>query len=471
MDNKKQTKGFDNKNRSNRKFNKGNSSSRNRQGGFSSGRSGNGSRGNNSSSRFSNNRGSSNRNSNRGFGRGRSNGRRGGGRNRQKSGVTIPIEKLINKRIESVEEVAYKPMFTVDDLPIDQQIKNNIAKKGFNNLTPIQDKAIPAIAVGQDVVGIADTGSGKTAAFLIPAIQKAMKNPEKKTLIVTPTRELALQINKEFRSLSLGTNIFSVVCIGGTDIKNQKFFLQKRHNFVIGTPGRLLDLINQKALKTKDFDTLVLDEVDRMLDMGFIDDVDKIIKSLPEYRQTLFFSATSSKQVETLMRKFLAVDFAKFSVKKRDTSKNVDQDIVPIQNLEQKVDKLLEILSKTEVEKTIIFVRTKRFADKLSNDLYKNGHKVATLHGDKSQSHRKRSLDQFKYNKVSILVATDVAARGLDIPDVTHVINYDVPENYDDYIHRIGRTGRADNTGYALTFVHASQVDRKMLEQLNANAA
>ena len=452
MENKQNTKRFDrNKNRSNRKFyGKRNSSGQNDQKRGSSSR-------------------SYGRNDNRPFNRSRfSKGRRSGnGRNRQRLGINIPVEKLVNKRIELEEEAPYKPMFRIEDLPVDEKIKKNIIAKGFSNLTPIQDQAIPAISVGQDVVGIADTGSGKTAAFLIPTIQKAIKNPNKKTLIVTPTRELALQINKEFRSLSGGTNIYSVVCIGGTDMKNQKFFLQKRHHFVIGTPGRLLDLINQKAIKTNEFDTLILDEVDRMLDMGFIEDVDKIIKSLPEYRQTLFFSATSSKQVETLMRKFLAVDFAKFSMKKRDTSKNVDQDIVPIHNSNQKAEKLLEILAKAEVEKTIIFVRTKRFADILSNQLSDSGHRVATLHGDKSQAKRKRSLDMFKYNKVSILVATDVAARGLDIPNVSHVINYDIPENYEDYIHRIGRTGRADNTGFALTFVDVKYVDRRLLEQLN----
>lgn len=379
---------------------------------------------------------------------------------RRQQGLSFPVEKMINKRVEETEETIYKPMFRIEDLPIQDSLKKNIIKKGFKSLTPIQDQAIPAAVVGQDVVGIADTGSGKTAAFLIPAINKTIRNPKKKVLIVTPTRELALQINNEFRSLANNLRQYSIVCIGGTDIKNQIFFLRKEHHFIIGTPGRILDLIRTKKLNLNDVGTLVLDEVDRMLDMGFVDDVKEIIKNVPEFRQTLFFSATTSKQIDILMKKFLSVDYATFSVKKQDTSKNVDQDIVEVPFGHKKEEILSNLLQKDEVNKTIVFVRTKRFADKLAKYLQDNDIKVAILHGDKTLNQRKKSLDLFKRNVVSVLVATDVAARGLDIPDVSHVINYDVPENYEDYIHRIGRTGRANNTGYALTFVNSSDLNK-----------
>ncbi len=381
--------------------------------------------------------------------------------------INIPLEKLFNKRQEGEVEAEFKPMFRIEDLPIDDRLKQNVISKGFKNLTPIQDQAIPASVIGQDVVGIADTGSGKTAAFLIPAINKTIQDPKKNVLIITPTRELALQINKEFRDLAKGLNIFSAVCIGGTNMKNQVFFLRKKHNFVIGTPGRILDLVRTKNLKLNNTHTLILDEVDRMLDMGFIDDVKEIINNVPSYRQTLFYSATNSKPVYNLMRKFLAVDHATFSVKKRDTSKNVDQDIIEVTINDSKEEVLLSILNQDNVEKTIVFVRTKRFAEKLTSYLQKNKMKVVSLHGDKSQNQRKRSLELFKQDKVDILVATDVAARGLDIPDVSHVINYDLPENYEDYIHRVGRTGRADNVGSALNFVDHKKLTNREREELS----
>ena len=386
-------------------------------------------------------------------------------RNYQKK-ISIPIQKLINKRTESESESEFKPMFFIKDLPVDERLKKNILDKGFEKLTPIQDQAIPATVVGQDIVGIADTGSGKTAAFLIPIINKVLKNPSKKVLIITPTRELALQINKEFRDLAKRLGLFSVICIGGTSLKNQIFFLKKKHNFVIGTPGRILDVTRSNNLNLRNFNTLILDEVDRMLDMGFIDDVRSIVSKTPINRQTLFYSATTSKQVYVLMKKFLTVDHATFSVKKRDTSKNVDQDIVEIKPGFKKEVILADILSKKDVEKTIVFVKTKRFADKLTYYLKKKNIRVVALHGDKSLNQRKRSLGLFKTDKVSVLVATDVASRGLDIADVSHVINYDLPENYDDYIHRIGRTGRANNVGSALSFIDHSKLTRRQKEAL-----
>jgi superfamily II DNA/RNA helicase len=359
--------------------------------------------------------------------------------------------------------VAYKPMFQIDDLPISQTVKDNLKKKGITQLTPIQDQVIPAVHVGQDIVGIAETGSGKTAAFLIPVIEKILKDPTKKSLIVTPTRELAMQINNELRSLATNLDVFSVVCVGGVDIKNQIFFLRKKHNVVIGTPGRLLDLIEKRIVNLKDFKILVLDEVDRMLDMGFIDDVSKIISEMPTNRQTMFLSATVSKNIEKLMKRFLTVDYARFSVKPSNTKLNIQQRVVPVSQGQHKQDILEKILGREDVEKAIIFVKTKRYVDILTDHLKEKGFKASALHGDKSMYHRKKNLDLFRQGKVDILVATDIASRGLDIPSVSHVINYDVPDRLEDYTHRIGRTGRANKKGYAVTLVPASMLKSKDL--------
>jgi ATP-dependent RNA helicase RhlE len=338
------------------------------------------------------------------------------------------------------------------DFILNERLSKNIADHRFDAPTPIQDQAIPEILSGRDVVGVANTGTGKTAAFLIPLINKVCLNRNSKVLIIAPTRELAVQIEEEFRSFSQGLGIYSVICIGGVSIRGQINKLQRNPHFVIGTPGRLLDLENQRKINFNRFNSIVLDEVDRMLDMGFINDMEKIISKLPKDRQSLFFSATLDGEVKRVMGKFI-FNPVMISVKTADASTNVHQDVIELKG-RNKSDALCELLDKKEVSKTLVFMRTKRSADALHRSLSKIGFQSAVLHGNKTQNQRQRSLEQFRHGKVSVLIATDVASRGIDVDDISHVINYDLPESYKAYIHRIGRTGRADKKGIALTFVN-----------------
>ncbi len=382
------------------------------------------------------------------FGRGGFRGGRGSGRN---IGSDIHFSKFINKAVITEEVVKFIPEHLFKDLNIDDRIKVNIFKKGYNDPTPIQDKIIPHVLRGEDVVGIANTGTGKTAAFLIPLINKVLLNPKEEILIVVPTRELAQQIESELKTFTQGMKIYSVCCVGGAPIGRQISMLRFWNNFIIGTPGRLKDLIERRALNLTPFSTIVLDEADRMLDMGFIADMKLIMSKMSAKRHTLFFSATMSHEIEQMVKAFLKNPVT-ISVKTGDTSKSVDQDIVRMQGKE-KIDVLSELLKSPELSKVLIFGKTKHGVERLSKTLTEKGFKADSIHGDKNQSARQRALGKFKDDQIKILVATDVAARGLDIPDVTHVINYDIPATYDDYVHRIGRTGRAGKKGKALTFV------------------
>jgi superfamily II DNA/RNA helicase len=302
------------------------------------------------------------------------------------------------------------------------------------------------------MVGIANTGTGKTAAFLLPMLHKVMNDKRQRVLILAPTRELALQIEDEFITFGNGLGIRSVLCIGGTNMSLQIRKLKRNHNFIIGTPGRIMDLHKRRLIHLDTFKNVIIDEADRMLDMGFIKDIRFLLEQLPRDRHTLFFSATVSKQIEDLIRTFLTNPL-KISVKVRETAANVEQDVIRIRPNQNRLDVLQDLLQKDEFRKVLVFGRTKRGVDKLYRVLYKNGFKVDSIHGDKSQSRRERALRGFREYKVRILVATDVAARGLDIDNISHVINFDMPGTHDDYIHRIGRTGRGDKKGTALTFV------------------
>jgi superfamily II DNA/RNA helicase len=375
----------------------------------------------------------------------------GGGGGRAFGAQNINVSKFINKAVPLAAEVAYVPDNKFADFIIDQRLKQNIITKGYVTPTLIQDKTIPHILAGKDVVGIANTGTGKTGAFLVPLIQKVILNKFERVLIVVPTRELAVQINQELRTFVTNLGIFSACCVGGASIGAQISELRNRNNnFIIGTPGRLKDLVNRRFIDLNKFNTIVLDEADRMLDMGFIADMKFIMAKMPAKRHTLFFSATMSKEIEVLIKQFLHEPII-ISVKTGDTSKNVDQDIVRVSG--DKLVALENLLKQSDFYKVLIFGRTKHGVEKLSNKLIERGFKADSIHGNKPHSKRQRALTSFKDNSVAILVATDVAARGLDIPDVSHVINYDIPATYDDYVHRIGRTGRGDKKGKALTFV------------------
>jgi len=364
----------------------------------------------------------------------------------------ITAGRSLNAKAEVQTKPDYVPEHKFEDFPISPQIKRNIANKKYISPTPIQDKAIPVILSGKDIIGIANTGTGKTAAFLVPLIEKIEKDKTQKVLIVAPTRELALQISDQLEDFSRSMNIASAICIGGTSLGRQRSDLLQNPAFVIGTPGRIKDFINQRLLNLSQFNNVVLDEADRMVDIGFIGDIKYFISLLPRVRQSLFFSATISKDVREIIHSFVTNPTV-VSVKETDTVENITQDIVKVGGSEQKVDKLHDLLIQNGFDKVLIFGRTKRGVQKLTNELASRGFKAGVIHGNKTQNQRQRTLDMFKNNRIRILLATDVASRGLDIENVSHVINYDMPASYDDYIHRIGRTGRANKRGTALTFV------------------
>lgn len=359
--------------------------------------------------------------------------------------------RFINKVTVTEEVEVFKPEHAFQDFHMDERLKAIVAKKGYVTPTPIQDKAIPHVLMGSDVVGIANTGTGKTAAFLLPLIHKVLGNPKMQVMVVAPTRELAVQIDAELKTFTPGMKIWSVCGVGGANIVPQIRALRYHNNFIIGTPGRLKDLIDRKLIDLSKFSAIVLDEADRMLDMGFINDMKALMAGMPKERQTLFFSATLSPDIEKLIGQFLR-NPVRVSVKTRDTSKNVDQDVIRT-NGTDKMAILQDLLKKDGFDKILIFGRTKHGVDRLSRELAARGFKAESIHGDKNYSRRIKALQLFKENHIQILVATDVAARGLDIPNVSHVINYDTPATYEDYVHRIGRTGRGDKQGKALTFI------------------
>ncbi len=377
--------------------------------------------------------------------------RRGGGRGAGVSKYIHP-SKFVSKAVITETASVFVPEHKFSDFLIDERLKVNIISKGYVDPTPIQDKAIPHVLKGEDVVGIANTGTGKTAAFLIPLIHKVLSNDKENVLIVVPTRELALQIQDELRGFVGNMRLFSTVCVGGAPIGSQIRDLRYRNEFVIGTPGRIKDLIERKVLNLSFFKTVVLDEADRMLDMGFINDMKFMMALMPKDRHTLFFSATLSPEIEGLIKDFLKNPIS-ISVKTGDTAKNVDQDVVRIERGENKLDVLHSMLIQKDFSKVLIFGRTKHGVEKLTELLKGRGFKAESIHGDKNQSARQRALKTFKDDKTQVLVATDVAARGLDISGVSHVINFDLPATYEDYVHRIGRTGRAGKKGKAFTFI------------------
>ena len=364
----------------------------------------------------------------------------------------IAPHRLVQKAVPMEKMPEFVPNHKFEDFPFEPKLKSNIQKKGYLQPTPIQDESIPVVLQGRDLVGIANTGTGKTAAFLLPLLQKVMKDKTQRVLILAPTRELALQINQEFISFAAGTGIFSVSCIGGDAIGRQIGRLRQAHHFLIGTPGRIKDLYDRRALNLGAYNNVVLDEADRMLDMGFIQDITHLLSLMSKERQSLMFSATLPDQIRRLIETFLN-NPVNVSVKMQETSSNIEQDVIRVPRGQNKLDILKLLLERPDFEKVLIFGRTKRGVERLGEMLYNAGFKVVSIHGDKTQGKRQYALNLFKQNRANILVATDVMARGLDIPNVSHVINFDMPANYEDYVHRIGRTGRAEKMGVALTFV------------------
>jgi len=376
--------------------------------------------------------------------------RSGGNRN---GGVYIDPQKFINKAIAPAEEVAYEPTHMFADFALSDAVKRNIEQAGYVTPTAIQDGAIPAIIEGHDVIGLANTGTGKTAAFVIPILERIKDTQNRPAvLIMAPTRELAYQIDDEFRKFSRGMRLYSALIVGGMNIARQISDVKRGPHVIIGTPGRLKDLVKRGVLKLQDVEIVVLDEADQMLDMGFINDIRFLIGELPEKRQSLCFSATITPEIQRLLNGLL-VDPVTVSVRTAETSEHVEQDVIRTTSKEHKIEVLEDLLRKPGFEKVLVFGQTKWSVQRLAEELTKNGFPAEAIHGNKSQPQRKRALQNFKDDRVKVLVATDVAARGLDIPNVSHVINFDQPNTYQDYVHRIGRTGRGGKRGSALTFI------------------
>lgn len=350
------------------------------------------------------------------------------------------------------EEVIFTPEHAFSDFAVDRLITRNLADRGITTPTPIQDKTIPHGLAGRDIVGIANTGTGKTIAFAVPIINQLIANPSSKALIMAPTRELAQQIMEECRTLTKGARIWNALLIGGNAMGPQLRDLRGNPRLVVGTPGRIKDHMERRTINLLHFNMVVLDEVDRMLDMGFVNDMRFILERMGSPRQSFFFSATMSPAVSGLIETF-ANDPLTISVKTGESSDNVEQNIVPYTSKEEKITKLHDTLIDPAVSKVLVFDETQRNVERLHKELESRGFAAAAIHGGKTQGQRRRALDMFKKNDVRILVATDVAARGIDVSDITHVINYSIPGSYEDYVHRIGRAGRAGRLGYALTFI------------------
>jgi ATP-dependent RNA helicase RhlE len=343
----------------------------------------------------------------------------------------------------------------IDDLPVDLAIIRNLQKKGYEKPTEIQDKTIEAILNGRNLMGLAQTGTGKTGAFLIPLIHNLLrKDAMRQVLVVSPTRELALQIDSEFRSIAHGLKLYSTCLIGGTSVRRDVENLRRPGQIIIGTPGRLNDMIRQGALNLNRFNILVLDEFDRLLDMGFAPDIKRLVESMNNRTQTILFSATEDKSQKALIGKLMSDPY---EVRVRDeniSADNIEQDIITVRDGEKKIDILLNMVRDKSFEKVLVFADTKRGVSRICRDLRKGGITVDEIHGDKSQNYRIKALESFRNRKIQVLVATDVAARGLDITNVSHVINFQAPKDIESYIHRIGRTGRAGASGKALTFIN-----------------
>ncbi len=381
------------------------------------------------------------------------------GRNRPiktvpKSVILATIARSKDNHAGDIQSEPVPVMHQFTDFGLDALLVETIKAKGFTAPTPIQDTAIPAILSGRDIIGTANTGTGKTAAFLIPLIQKVTSDRNQRVLVVAPTRELAVQIHKELRDFSRGLSIRSAMLIGGANEWRQRSDLKLDPHFVIATPGRLKDFVESRYVRLSTFRNVVLDEADRMVDIGFINDIKYFISLLPKERQSLFFSATISGKVGEILTEFVQ-NPVRVSVKTEDVATTIRQDVIHVtnRNANAKVEALHDLLIQKEFDKVLIFGRTKWGVQRLSDELVKRGFRSGAIHGNKRQNQRQYVLEQFKRSEIQILLATDVASRGLDIPDVSHVINYDLPETLDDYIHRIGRTGRANKRGIALTFV------------------
>ena len=378
-----------------------------------------------------------------------------GQHNNRKQKQSTLDNRIFTQKAKPLVEHSYSPETSIASLPIDKRIIDNLLLKGYRQPTEIQEKSFVPLSKGKNIIGLAQTGTGKTAAFLVPLVHRLINVPAAfQVIVIAPTRELALQIEEELKSITRGLKIYSEVFIGGTSVGRDIQKLQRASHFIIGTPGRLHDMANQGALKFSTFDTLVLDEFDRLLDMGFAADIKKMASAMRSRRQTILFSATEDPGQKKLINELLK-DPVEIRVNWNNVSgDHIEQEAIHVKDGENKMDLLVSLLNQPSFQKVIVFAETKRWVTKVYRELKKRGIKTDEIHGNKSQSYRQKALMDFKTSKIKVLVATDVAARGIDVNEVSHVINYQKPKNLDSYIHRIGRTGRAGKSGKAYTFIN-----------------
>jgi ATP-dependent RNA helicase RhlE len=344
------------------------------------------------------------------------------------------------------------------ELMLAPELLRAVADAGYTTPTPIQARAIPLILRGRDIMGLAQTGTGKTAAFTLPIVQRLLGGPRRaRALILTPTRELAVQVRESFAKYAEHSGLAIIDVYGGVPLGPQEQALRAGVDVIVATPGRLLDHMERQNVAFDDLEVLVLDEADRMLDMGFAPQLNRIVSEIPKYRQTLLFSATMPPEVEALARKYLRKPIVVQVGMRTQAASTVTHAVYPVPR-DRKSELLVELLRKTELDSVLVFTRTKHGADKVVRKLDSEGISSLAMHSEKSQGQRTDALDQFKKGTIRVLVATDIAQRGLDIAGISHVINYDVPAQAEDYVHRIGRTGRAAATGDAFTFMAADEI-------------
>lgn len=355
-----------------------------------------------------------------------------------------------------------------EDLGLISPLLRALERAGYQTATPIQAEAIPHLLEGRDIIGAAQTGTGKTAAFALPILQRLTesKSPHARrpirALVLSPTRELALQIGRSFREYGHFTGLRNTVIYGGVSQQAQVRALKNGVDILVATPGRLVDLMNQGYVRLQHIDTLVLDEADRMLDMGFLADLETIIGAIPPERQTMLFSATMDKTIAELAKDILQDPVHVRVAPVRSTCESIDQSVCFVADAPEKLKLLTEFLQRSEVKRVFVFTRTKHGADRLAQQLARTGIRTDAMHSNKSQAARQRTLERLRNDQITVLVATDVAARGLDVDGVTHVVNYEMPREPEMYIHRIGRTGRAGTSGVAVSYCDPSE--RKQLQ-------
>jgi ATP-dependent RNA helicase RhlE len=347
---------------------------------------------------------------------------------------------------------------TFADLGLAPPLLDALREAGYERPTPIQREAIPLALTGRDLIGLAQTGTGKTASFTLPMVHRLLGGPRRtRVLVLTPTRELCLQVEESVRKYSRFAPVDCIPVFGGVGYEPQERALRNGVDVVVATPGRLLDHLEKRNVDFAYLETLVLDEADRMLDMGFAPQINRIVEQIPRYRQTLLFSATMPPEVEALGRKYLRKPVVVQVGRRSGAAKTVTHAVYPVPR-HRKNDLLVHLLKADEHDSVLVFTRTKSGADRVVRDLSQAGIKAGAMHADKSQRDRMAALEDFKSGKLRVLVATDIAQRGLDISGITHVINFDVPQQPEDYVHRIGRTGRAASTGDAYTFMSAEEI-------------